>query len=654
MEVILGIDTGGTYTDGVLIDYVTKEVIRGTKVFTTKESLITGIRKCIESLQIKEDEKVCLVCLSTTLATNAVVENNGAAVGLITIGATAERKYPVKNCINLHGKIDIMGREVEIMREEEVRSALSDLSGNIDTLAISGQASIKNPSHELYVKRIAVEMLKIPVVCAHEMTSSLGFFERTNTAVLNARLIPIICELIKDTKHALSERNIDAPVMILKGDGHSMIGNYAEFFPVETVLSGPAASLVGGKFLIEAQDALIVDMGGTTTDIVSLDAGEAVLEKEGMYIGGWRTKVNAVRVHTFGLGGDSRLYMNSKGEILFGPKKAIPLCVAASEHPYLVDELKAYRLPDNYFIVKQQDTDCLKLFKDKNISNPELTENDHRLLNMLKDGPHTAAYVAEILKTDIDSLNIEKLVELELIQLIAMTPTDILHAMGEYDEWNIEAAVLGTELLSKRAKTDKENFLRKAEEQFVRQICCSIIESLCSIDGLPDGELQGNTLRFFLDKAFKSRENDSFTTNFRLNKPIVGVGAPAAAWIRRAAERLDADFILPKYSYMANAIGAAVGDVRESLEALIQYDSVLDEYAIYLPGRREICDTLENAKKRAGESLHKYAEELAKRLGTKEYEITIDAKDYYIENVCTGEDTFMKSIFTAIIRGKVI
>lgn len=654
MEVILGIDTGGTYTDGVIIDYVTKKVVRGTKSFTTKDSLIVGIRNCIDGLKIREEEKVCLVCLSTTLATNAVVEGNGAEVGLITIGATTEREYPVKHRANLRGKIDIMGREIDVMQEKEVRHVLSGMKGNIDTLAISGQASVKNPMHELYVKKIADEILGIPVVCAHEISNILGFFERTTTAILNARLIPTICELLADTKAALADRNMDAPIMIVKGDGHSMIGNYAESFPVETVLSGPAASLVGGKFLIESDNALIVDMGGTTTDIVSLENGEAVLDNSGMYVGGWRTQVSAVRVHTFGLGGDSRLNMNSKGEMVFGPKKVIPLCVAAAEYPYLKDELKTYRLPDNYFIVKQQDTDCLKLFKDRNCNSKELTDNDKELLSLLQDGPHAAAYIAEALETDIDSLNIEKLVDMELIQLISMTPTDVLHALGEYDEWSVEAADIGAELLAGRAKKDKAAFLKSAEDKFINQICRSIIESLCSIDGLPDSELQSKTLRFILDNAFCGRDDENFTVGFHLNKPIAGVGAPAAAWVKRAADRLGAEFILPEYSYIANAVGAAVGDVRETMEALIQYDSVVNEYAVYLPGKRAIYKTLEIAKEESENFLHNYAEELADRLGMVEYEINIDTKDCYIENVCTGEDTFMKSTLTATLRGKAV
>lgn len=656
MNVILGIDTGGTYTDGVLLNYNTKEVLRGAKTFTTKESLVIGIRNCIDKLKIETGENVCLVCLSTTLATNSVVEGKGARTGLITIGATKQYKYPVDLMVNIKGKMDIMGRETGNLYEEEVVAALEQMRGKIDTLAISGYASIRNPQHELFVKQKANDLLKVPVVCAHELTTSLGFEERTMTAALNARLIPVICQLIGDVRQVMAEYHISADIMIIKGDGHSMPADYAEAFPVETVFSGPAASLNGGRFISKKKDAVLADMGGTTTDVVCIDNGEAVLEKEGMCIGGRMTRIKSVRVHTFGLGGDSRLQISRDKRIVFGPKRAVPLCVATKQYPWLLQELKTYRMPSDYTILSIHDADCVQLLKPVKKYYDFLSERDMQILDALQGGAHTAMYLANLLDTDVDSLNLEKLEACDLIQMISVTPTDILHALGEYEEWNRAAAETGIQLLSERMGMDFSRFVRTAEEHFVQQVCMGIMESVFAEEGLYGNREEDRSIAFFFEKMMQDEKKVSsrMTCNFQLRLPLIGVGAPADAWIRRAAERLGAEFILPEHSKIANAIGAAVGDVKENLEAMISYDQFIGKYTVFMPGERVSWDTLAEAKENARAVLHEKAEMLAERLNLATYQIDMEENDSYINNICTNENTFIKSKLKVYITGEII
>ena len=654
MDVILGIDTGGTYTDGVLVEYETKCVIRSAKAFTTKDNLVIGISNCLEALNVQEEEHICLVCLSTTLATNAIVENRGARVGLITIGISEnDRQYPAQIVRNIRGKVDIMGREEIPVSESEIRDVFEEMEPKIDALTISGYASIKNPQQEQYVKKIVANKSDIPVVCAHELTTALGFYERTVTAVLNARLIPVIQALIKHTKKSLTDHGVDAPIVVVKGDGHAMINGYAEECPVETILSGPAASFVGGKKLSGVEDAVIIDIGGTTTDIVCVDRGEAMLDREGMCIGGWMTRVNAVRVHTFGLGGDSYLKVNEKKEIFFGPHRVIPLCVAAVDAPYLTGELDQYRIKGSYVILERQETDCFRLFKPRNVFEEALTKRQECILELLQDGPHSALYLSNVLGTDIDSLEVDLLIEMELIQIISMTPTDLLHASGVFGRWNREISRLGAELLAHRFGVAVDDFLEMAEDTFVTQLCKGVVESLCSVDGLVRDDANRDAINFFLDRMIRRDSGDHVSCSLQINRPIVGVGASAGVWIRKVAKRLHAEFILPEFSETANAVGAAAGDVKENLEAMICFDSCLNCYTAYLPKERVMYPSLEEAKREASKALFEEAELVAKRLGVDEHEIHIDENDFYFENICTQKQNYMKTVLRASITGSI-
>ncbi|MCG8483236.1 MAG: hydantoinase/oxoprolinase family protein, partial [Clostridia bacterium] len=195
MALIMGIDTGGTYTDGVIVDPTCKRVLCKAKTFTTKHDLMTGISRCMDQLNDRDVKKVGLVCLSTTLATNAIVEGRGGKAGLLIIGKEPEDKLPVESWQLLRGRLDIKGNVKEDLKEDEIYEAIENLRDKVDAVAISGYASVRNSTHELKVKQMVHEQLDIPVVCAHELTSSLGFHHRTVTAALNAKLIPIISEL---------------------------------------------------------------------------------------------------------------------------------------------------------------------------------------------------------------------------------------------------------------------------------------------------------------------------------------------------------------------------------------------------------------------------------------------------------------------------
>lgn len=323
---VLGIDTGGTYTDGVIVERETGRVLQTAKALTTQDELTVGMENCMRALPFDQWEQIGMVGLSTTLATNAIVEKKGCRVGLLLLGARPKGSLPAEECIELGARVDIRGGVRERLDETELHAALLHLRGRCDAVAVSGYASVRNPEQEKQAACAAETLLGVPVVCGHELTGKLGFYERTVTAVLNARLIPVIQKLITTVHWVMNRFAINAPVMIVRGDGSLMRADYAMERPVETVLSGPAASVIGARFLSGRQDCAVVDMGGTTTDVACLRGGVCEISDEGAILAGWKTRVRALQICTFGLGGDSRIAVDADGTVKIGPERIVPLC----------------------------------------------------------------------------------------------------------------------------------------------------------------------------------------------------------------------------------------------------------------------------------------------------------------------------------------
>lgn len=417
-------------------------------------------------------EEISQVSLSTTLATNAIVEGRGARVGLIYMGAELEDKVPAELEVKVKGRFDIMGRLREELDQDEIRNALLQMKGRVEAIAVSGYASVRNPKHEKEVGRMAQELLDVPVVCAHQLTSALGFHHRTVTAVLNGRLIPIIRQLLRSTKEVLREKNIHAQLLVVKGDGTLMTEAVAKERPIETILSGPAASVIGSLALTGRKEGIVLDMGGTTTDIAHVSDGTVKIKKEGAKVGGWFTRVQAAEMCTFGLGGDSRIYLDEKGRLQIGPQKVWPLCLIGAEYPHLVRELKSFTRVGEYKRYFAQEADCFLLG-----SNPlpaGASEWEQRIADMLRERPHSLTYLAGQLGVDAETLELTPLVESGVLSRISVTPTDLLHAQGTYTRWNRDAALAGIRILAKRKEMPISKFLSAAEEAVNEKMamCC--------------------------------------------------------------------------------------------------------------------------------------------------------------------------------------
>jgi N-methylhydantoinase A/oxoprolinase/acetone carboxylase beta subunit len=261
MTLALGIDTGGTYTDAALVDYDSGLVLNAAKALTTRRDLSIGIGEAIDAVfqqpSAPAPAGVNLVSLSTTLATNAIVEGQGSPVCLILIGYDPEliRQYRfegelvTEDVVYIRGGHDIHGDEAAPLDEAALRQAVLARRERVEAFAVSSYFGVRNPAHELCARELIEEITGLPVTCGHDLTTRLNSVRRATTVAINARLVPLLRELIGTLRRSLAERAIPAPLMVVKGDGSLVRAEWAMQRPIETILSGPAASAVGAWHL---------------------------------------------------------------------------------------------------------------------------------------------------------------------------------------------------------------------------------------------------------------------------------------------------------------------------------------------------------------------------------------------------------------------
>ena len=335
----LGIDAGGTYTDAVVYDFEQETVSCKSKALTTRWDFTIGIRKRLDGLDCDALKAVQLVSVSTTLATNAIVEGEGQKVGLLIMpppgfSEKEEIIHSPQHC--LAARLDITGKEIVAPDEHEIRRVARRMCDQmeVEAFAVSGYAGSINPAHELMIKKILHEETGKFVCCGHELSQLLNFKLRAETAVHNARIVPRVIMLLQGISDVLGERGIVTPVMVVRGDGTLMGQSVAQQRPVETILSGPAASMAGVRYLTKAEEAIVVDMGGTTTDIAGLENGGVRLCSQGARIGSARTHVKALEIFTTGLGGDSFIDHHN-GQWGIGPRRVAPVAWLGSREEHL-------------------------------------------------------------------------------------------------------------------------------------------------------------------------------------------------------------------------------------------------------------------------------------------------------------------------------
>ena len=578
-DYVVGIDTGGTYTDAVLLDYHSRSVIAFSKTLTTRDNLTRGITKALKDLQIKKAGSVRLVGISSTLATNSIAEGKERQAGLILIGYDRElidayhfsAKFPTSHWAHFRGGHTTQGLEKEPLDQQNIRQWVRQNSDQVEALAISAYFSPLNPSHEERALAVVRQTCSLPVVLGHHLSTKLDSIKRATTACLNASLVAVMQEFIEAVRESLDNRGIQAPMMIVKGDGSLMPDSEAIYKPVETVLSGPAASAIGGRFLSGQGDALVIDVGGTTTDMALIDDFKVTISENGARVGAFETAVKAARIQTAGLGGDSRISMNSGGAIEVGPERVVPLSRLAAKYPRVKKEIGGLKKKRE---LDRRTSDLEYWFLYKNNSAPLLAAENARqqeLIALLKNGPLNLTSILKQLNVYHPlQLMAGDLIRQGIIEQATLTPTDLLHVTGRMDTWCVNTARQVVEYACELFSLDADNFAEETLDLVVDRMVQEAIVFLGRQTGknqLP-GQIDDAWGKWLVGEAIMGK-NRYLAVTIASRFPVIGIGAPAAIFVRRVAQLLHAPFILPEYAPVANAVGAVAGSVIVEKEAIV-------------------------------------------------------------------------------------
>jgi N-methylhydantoinase A/oxoprolinase/acetone carboxylase beta subunit len=661
----LGIDTGGTFTDAVLVDD-DKKIVHAEKSLTTRFDLSVGIGNVVARLPAEKLKQVKMVSLSTTLTTNSVVEDLGAPVGVLLPGYTEDQVkqsglldiLPAHMIVLLAGGFDAVGKEVAELDLVKAEEQILKLQDQVSAFAISSMFGTRNTSHEVSLKARVTELTGMPVICGYELASSLGAPRRALTAALNARMVPPIKELITSVQKNLKRFEIDAPLMIVKGDGSLASLENAIEKPIGTVLSGPAASVIGACALSGLQNAIIADMGGTTTDIAVVNNGQPQLCPDGAHIGDWQPMVEAVRVSSVGLGGDSEVRFGGHKGLSIGPRRVVPNSLLGHLYPEVIPKLRAQangmsNARSNRFIMRLDNNPAL-------IS--QLNSTEREAWDLLSEKP-----------VELDSLVLEnrdlaralaKLKRLGLAIYSGFTPTDAVHVLGINTHWSCEAAELSAKIWMRQMRflygfgKWKTDDIKAACEQVYEAVQNSIRRLLIEVGMQEAGLSAGSTkqeamidmITSMILKTAEDEDKDAlFKVDFASDYPIVAVGAPASSYYQTVAKSLKVGLHLPEYGEVANAFGAVMGSIVQRSQVTIT-QPMHGSFCLFHRESPQQFDNLESAKVRAEAIVLAEAKEKAIEAGAIDPEITLEYDNIHVKDDIDGE-LFLESTVIATAIG---
>ncbi len=654
----LGIDTGGTYTDAVLFN--DGRVVASAKSLTTKHDLALGIGAATEQILAGQNSaRVDLVSISTTLATNAIVEGHGHTIGLILIGQKpsalgrsglnlALGEDPV---VFVGGGHTAGGEEQTPLDEAAITTSITELQSQVSAYAVAGHFAVRNPAHEIRVRDLIRELTDRPVTCSHELSSKLDVPRRALTAVLNARLIPLIQALILAVEATLEQHAIQAPLMVVKGDGSLISAEVALERPVETILSGPAASLIGAHHLCGRDDVIVADIGGTTTDIAIMQDGRPRLSQQGANVAGWRTMVEAAEIYTVGLGGDSEVGYEDANILKVGPQRCMPISLLASQHANVLTvlrrQLEAGPNPDaGRFVLRQR---SLPTTGEAGLSTPE-----QRLWARLADGPLP---VTELLDDPRVERPLRRLRAKGLIVVAALTPSDAAHVLGHHCGWSTEAARIAATLWRRTRNGSEfasdEALCTAIRECVIQQSAQALVLAALAGEAEP---VNCKSKRDSLGDVLLRRGAGNNTADtlveigLKLRVPLAAVGAPASTYYPEIAARVGAECVIPDHAAVCNAIGAVASGIVQRVSGLITAPSD-DCFRVHLPSGIRDFRALEDAADYARDEASRLARQQAAHAGSEQIEIVTDRQDTLVSGF-GGQKTFIESTVIATAAGR--
>lgn len=361
----MGIDVGGTHTKAVAIDNETHEIIGKSSVKTThddKRGVAAGVVKCFQNCLRENDiapESVVFVAHSTTQATNALIEGDVAQVGIIGMskggleGFLAKRQTKLENIDLGNGKeIKILNSYMNVkkMTEESVNQELHSLVEQGAQVIVPSMAfGVDNEAPEKMVSK-AAKNENISTAMASDITKLYGLTRRTRTAAINASILPKMLDTANSTEQSVREAGVNVPLMIMRGDGGVMEITEMKKRPVLTMLSGPAASVMGSLMYLRASNGVYFEVGGTTTNIGVIKNGRPAIDYS--VVGGHPTYISSLDVRVLGVAGGSMVRANKNGVIDVGPRSAH---IAGLDYSVFTDEDKIKKPQVEFFSPKPGD-----------------------------------------------------------------------------------------------------------------------------------------------------------------------------------------------------------------------------------------------------------------------------------------------------------
>lgn len=663
MAYLLGVDTGGTYTDAVILDEGEDRVIATAKSLTTRPDLSRGIGAAIDAVLEASGVPagaVAMVSLSTTLATNALVEGQGGRVALVFIGfdtpeldraglAEALKGDPV---ILLPGGHTPSGTEIVPLDLERLETEITALPPGVTGFAVAASFATRNPAHENATRDLIRRLTGLPVTCSHELSAGLNGPRRALTAVLNARLIGMIDRLIAACEAHMARRGIEAPLMVVRGDGALVSAALARERPIETILSGPAASVAGASWLTGETDALVSDIGGTTTDVCLLRDGRPEIDPEGARVGTFRTMVEAVAMRTTGLGGDSEVHLVEGLDTMLrlGPRRLVPVSLMARDWPGLVhDALDGWLAGD----VTGEHDGRFVLPMWHGTPPQGLDARETAIFDRLSGGP---LRMADTLRARTDQPALMRLVSRGLVMISGVTPSDASHVLGRLDAWDGGAAWKALTLFARRrnGRGDRiaagpEALARSIIEQLTAQTVDCLLEAAFAEDSRTWSERPEVLARHDIVRAGLEGHSGVVAIDARLGVPVIGLGASAPSYYGAVGERLRTRMILPRHAGVANAIGAVVGQVSMHVAGTVTSPAA-GMFVAHLPAGPARFAERDQALLALEEALAEEAQARARLAGVEEIRLSTSREVAEIE--VEGQPMFIEARLRVTARGR--
>ena len=601
-----------------------------------------------------------MVSLSTTLATNALVEGQGGRVVLVFIGfeeaelARAGLTEALKGdpVILLPGGHTHAGVEAAPLDLDRLERELAALGPDISGFAVAASFATRNPAHENAARDVIRRVTGRPVTCSNELSAGLNGPRRALTAVLNARLIGMIDRLITACESHAQSLGIDAPLMVVRGDGALVSAELARERPIETILSGPAASIAGASWLTGETDALVSDIGGTTTDVCLLKGGKPSIDPLGARVGAFRTMVEAVAMRTTGLGGDSEVHLleGLDAGLRLGPRRLVPVALAARDHPELVhDALDAWLALDA--VGEQDGRFAIPMWRD---APPEGTSGrEAAVIGRLLEGPRR---VADCVRTKLELPALMRLVSRGQVMISGVTPSDASHVLGGLDSWDGAAARKAVTLFARRRNGRGDRIAAGPEplaqaiiDQLTAQTVDCLLEAAFAEDDREWSEAPEVLARHSLLRAGLERHSGVMKIRASLGVPVIGLGASAPSYYGAVGARIGCRMILPEHAGVANAIGAVVGQIAMHAEGLVTSPGA-GLFSAHLPGGPQRFNDRDKAMLVLEDALRRDAESRAQRAGIEEMRVSVDRDISEID--IEGHPMFIEARIRVSVQGR--